>query len=69
LIKNFPLNAQDEKIMDVIFSLSQAMSITIIGEGIESEEQFKCLIDRRCNYFQGFMLSAPLSVKEVLNIR
>lgn len=69
LIKNFPLNAQDEKILDMIFSLSQAMSITIIGEGVESEEQFKWLVDRRCDYFQGFMLSSPLSVKGVLNIR
>ncbi len=69
LIKNMPLNVQDEKILDMIFSLSQAMSITVIGEGIESEEQFKCLADRRCDYFQGFMLSSPLSVAEVLNIR
>ncbi len=65
LIHDIPLKKENAKVLDVIFALSQAMSITTVGEGIESQDQHDYLSRSGCDYFQGFMLSAPLSKNDI----
>jgi EAL domain-containing protein (putative c-di-GMP-specific phosphodiesterase class I) len=66
LINKFPVNNENAKVLDVIFAVSRAMLITTVAEGIETQEQFDCLRGYGCDYYQGFMLSAPLAVNKIL---
>jgi EAL domain-containing protein (putative c-di-GMP-specific phosphodiesterase class I) len=48
-----------------IISLGQALGISVIAEGVETEEQRDFLIGLGCHAYQGFLLSRPLPLEEI----
>jgi diguanylate cyclase (GGDEF)-like protein/PAS domain S-box-containing protein len=47
-----------------VISLSKAMELSVIAEGVESEKQREFLVDLGCHSFQGFLISRPLPIEE-----
>jgi EAL domain-containing protein (putative c-di-GMP-specific phosphodiesterase class I) len=39
--------------------------MTVVAEGVETEEQFAILVEMNCQYGQGFLFSKPLSKPKV----
>nr|MBA2380466.1 EAL domain-containing protein [Blastocatellia bacterium] len=57
------------EIVRTILALARNLGLTVVAEGIETEEQVKSLIDLDCERGQGFLLSKPLTaagLKELL---
>jgi EAL domain-containing protein (putative c-di-GMP-specific phosphodiesterase class I) len=44
-----------------IVDLAKQLGMKTVGEGVETEAQFELLHDMECDYFQGFLLSRPLT--------
>ena len=59
------IEENDEIIIKNIINMANELGITVISEGVESEEQLKFLKSAGCKYVQGFHLSLPLSLKDV----
>jgi diguanylate cyclase (GGDEF)-like protein/PAS domain S-box-containing protein len=57
-------NAASGAIARAIISLSQAMRLSVIAEGVETVEQEDLLAGLGCHSFQGFLFSRPLPVEE-----
>jgi diguanylate cyclase (GGDEF)-like protein/PAS domain S-box-containing protein len=51
-------------IAQTIISLSRAMGLSVIAEGVETEEQRLFLSHLGCHAFQGFLFSRPLPLDE-----
>ena len=51
-------------IVQAIISLGRAMDLTVIAEGVETEEQRLYLASLGCHAFQGFLFSRPLPIEE-----
>ena len=51
-------------IAQTIISLSRAMGLPVIAEGVETEEQRDCLARMGCHAFQGFLFGRPLPLEE-----
>jgi len=51
-------------IAQTIVSLSQAMGLSVIAEGVETEEQREFLAGLGCHSFQGYLFSRPLPLEE-----
>jgi diguanylate cyclase (GGDEF)-like protein len=51
-------------IAQTIISLGRAMGLSVIAEGVETEEQQGFLAALGCHAFQGYLLSRPLPLKE-----
>jgi EAL domain-containing protein (putative c-di-GMP-specific phosphodiesterase class I) len=51
-----------------IISLSLAMGLSVIAEGVETEEQRKFLSDRGCNAYQGYLFSPALPLEKFLKL-
>jgi len=51
-------------IAQTIISLSRAMGLPVIAEGVETEEQRDFLNRLGCHAFQGFLFSAPIPLDE-----
>jgi EAL domain-containing protein (putative c-di-GMP-specific phosphodiesterase class I) len=51
-------------IAQTIISLSRAMGLPVIAEGVETEEQKQSLIGLGCQSFQGFLLGRPVPLDE-----
>ena len=44
-----------------IIDLARQLGMESVAEGVETEEQFALLKEMKCNYFQGYLLSRPLT--------
>ncbi len=55
---------KSEKILRTIVNLAKDLDITVITEGVETEENVKFLTSIDCDMFQGFYFSKPLSLEE-----
>lgn len=59
-IHKIPHDSDDVAIVKAIFSMAQALSISVVAEGIETREQLDFLIANQCQVGQGFYFSKPL---------
>jgi diguanylate cyclase (GGDEF)-like protein/PAS domain S-box-containing protein len=57
-------DASSAAIAQSIISLSRAMGLPVIAEGVENEEQRTILADLGCHSFQGFLCSRPVPLDE-----
>lgn len=53
---------QDLKIVEAIILMAQGLNLSVIAEGVETQEQLNILRQQGCNTVQGFFLSRPLKV-------
>ncbi len=53
------------EIAATIINLARSLNLSVIAEGVETEEQFGFLKDRDCDYAQGFLFSRPVPAKEI----
>jgi EAL domain-containing protein (putative c-di-GMP-specific phosphodiesterase class I) len=51
-------------IAQTILSLGKAMGLSVIAEGVETEEQRVFLADLGCHSFQGYLFSRPIPLKQ-----
>ncbi|MBV4432571.1 EAL domain-containing protein [Clostridium tyrobutyricum] len=51
-------------IVDSIINLAHIMKLDVVAEGVESEEQFISLREKRCNKIQGYYFGKPMPCKE-----
>ncbi|MDL4839022.1 EAL domain-containing protein [Aquibacillus rhizosphaerae] len=80
LLKNFPIqmvkidktfiddvetDIKDRSIVEAIVNMSHVMSLKVIAEGIETEEQMELLKECKVDFIQGFYFSKPLPSENV----
>ena len=61
-IKNSPL---EEAIISSIITLAKKLQLNVIAEGVETHEQWSFLHNQNCDHIQGFLISKPVSSKNV----
>jgi diguanylate cyclase (GGDEF)-like protein/PAS domain S-box-containing protein len=59
-IKTMCVNADALEIIRSIVNLGHSLSMLVIAEGVETEEQLELLKELHCDFFQGFIFSAAL---------
>ena len=59
-VKDILTNANDAAIAKMIVSLAEAMGLTVIAEGVETEAQRGFLELQGCRAYQGYLFSHPL---------
>lgn len=59
-VKNIDDGPSSQAIINAVISLAKGLSMSIVAEGVETEEQFEFLRNKECDYYQGYLLSKPL---------
>ena len=54
------LVGDDPDLIAAVVGLGQALSLDVVAEGIEEDEQWRALRALGCQYGQGFLFSRPL---------
>jgi len=49
-----------------IIELGHALGLTIVAEGVETEDQLKLLTQCGCDCIQGYIFSPPVSEEEAI---
>jgi diguanylate cyclase (GGDEF)-like protein len=63
-VRDMMVDATSGAIAQTILSLGRAMGLSVIAEGVETEEQRGFLAGLGCHSFQGFLFSHPLPLSE-----
>jgi diguanylate cyclase (GGDEF)-like protein len=63
-VRDILVDASSSAIAQSIVSLSGAMGLTVIAEGVETEGQRDFLARLGCHSFQGFLFSGPVPLEE-----
>ena len=61
-------NADDMAIVSSIISLAHGLDMTVVAEGVETEEQRKLLRLLRCDQMQGYLFSRPVAKDDLANL-
>lgn len=51
----------DKNVVRAIIAMAEALNVSVIAEGVETEQQFSTLTDMGCQYVQGFLFDRPLA--------
>ena len=60
-IRDLETDSQDRAITCAIISMGKTLGLAVVGEGVETEQQWNFLKEQGCDQFQGFLFSPPLS--------
>ena len=60
-IRNVPVDAEDKAITEAIISMGKTLSLTVIAEGVETQEQLDFLHEHSCDEMQGYYFSKPIA--------
>jgi diguanylate cyclase (GGDEF)-like protein len=59
-VRDLEHSAEDRAIVAAITALSESLQLSIVAEGVETEEQFELLRKQGCDYAQGYLFSKPV---------
>ena len=63
-VRDLAQSANDAAIVAAVISMARALKLSVIAEGVETEEQLEFLERERCETVQGFLYSRPVSAEE-----
>jgi diguanylate cyclase (GGDEF)-like protein len=55
----------DRAIVRAIVGMAEALGLTVVPEGVETDDQLDALVDMGCGFAQGFLLARPLEAAAV----
>jgi EAL domain-containing protein (putative c-di-GMP-specific phosphodiesterase class I) len=59
-IKDLPDSQKDGAICNAVLDLARHLDLSVVAEGVETEEQFRFLDQRGCRYVQGYLTGKPM---------
>ena len=62
-VDNINSSSKDASLLNSIIGIAKSFDLTVIAEGVETNEQLQSLDDMGCDEIQGFLLSTPLPVE------
>lgn len=63
-VRDVAVNPNDVAIARTIIGLGQTLGLSVIAEGVETEEQRKALCRLGCERFQGYLFARPVPIEE-----
>jgi EAL domain-containing protein (putative c-di-GMP-specific phosphodiesterase class I)/GGDEF domain-containing protein len=67
-VQDMLTNSASEAIVRSSILLSHELNLTVVAEGIESQEHFDKLLSIGCDYGQGYLMAKPMYPEEVIKI-
>ena len=67
-IRNIPQDAEDKAITEAIIAMGKTLSLTVVAEGVETEEQMNFLKEHSCDEMQGFYFSKPIAPEQFADL-
>ncbi|ALK97162.1 histidine kinase [Massilia sp. WF1] len=65
-IKDLPASSKDAAICNAVLDIAKHLDLSVVAEGVETEDQFKYIESRGCDYVQGYLTGKPMSAHVAL---
>jgi diguanylate cyclase (GGDEF)-like protein/PAS domain S-box-containing protein len=63
-IRDIAKNAEDRAVTEAVIAMGKTLSLTVVAEGVETQEQQTFLLDHACDAMQGYYFSRPVPHEE-----
>jgi diguanylate cyclase (GGDEF)-like protein len=63
-MRNIPRDSEDKAIIEAIINMGKTLSLTVVAEGVETQEQEDYLREHICDEMQGFYFSRPIAADQ-----
>ena len=63
-VAGMTVDQSDSAIISAIIAMGKSLNLSIIAEGIETEDQLQLLKEQKCHLVQGFLFSKPLAAND-----
>ena len=67
-VHDIPDDEDDVAIIKAIIALGKSLNLSLIAEGVETEEQKEFLVHEKCDYVQGYFYSKPIHHEEMTKL-
>lgn len=67
-VKDLHLNSGNRAIVNAMIGLGQSLNLSVIAEGVETEEELACLKDMQCYYYQGYHFCRPYPFESLIEL-
>jgi diguanylate cyclase len=61
-VRGLPADESSLHIVEAMISLADTLSLVSVAEGVETKEQFRCLVEAGCQVFQGYLSGRPMDI-------
>lgn len=61
-------NTSNVAIIKTICALAESLQLTVIAEGVETEQQHQTLLELGCRHFQGYLFGRPMPIEEFADL-
>lgn len=65
-VQDVPHDADGVAIVEAILAMAQHLQLRTVAEGVETSEQAQHMLNRRCDYLQGYLYAKPVPLQEWL---
>ena len=65
-IKDLPESSKDAAICNAVLDIAKHLNLSVVAEGVETEEQLDYVETRGCDYVQGYLTGKPMSAHVAL---
>jgi diguanylate cyclase (GGDEF)-like protein/PAS domain S-box-containing protein len=63
-VRDIAIDSSDKAIVHTIIAMAQSLNLSVIAEGVETEEQRSLLLERGCTHYQGYLFSKPVPIEQ-----
>jgi EAL domain-containing protein (putative c-di-GMP-specific phosphodiesterase class I) len=63
-VKKAVTDANAAAVVRTIIAMSHGLNIKVVAEGVETEEQLRFLLRRKCDDAQGYFIAKPVAAHE-----
>ena len=64
-IRDISFNSDDEAIASSIIAMAHTLRLSVIAEGVETNEQLAMLVEKHCDQAQGYYFCQPIAADEL----
>jgi len=64
-VTRLPSEPHVSKVMHVIVAMAHALDMTVVAEGVETQEEFDQLVDLKCDQIQGYLNGRPMPAADL----
>lgn len=65
-VRGISINREDEAIITAILAMGRSLGLSVVAEGVETSAQLAFLVDRACDFVQGYYFAKPMPAADAM---
>ena len=66
--RNIFKSEYDSTLVRSIIQMGKGLGMRVVAEGVESQDQYRALVEEACDYIQGFVIARPMPIGEAAGL-